>query len=95
MNKLQSQFIQSVSNEQADHLLVAYTAKQMEKKLHKKRRTRGGWYTDTCYDSDLKLMLQEHVDKRDWIDVINLAAMIIARKKLNIHHRLDIALGLD
>lgn len=75
--------ILKVTNEAADALLIEMVAYEMRHKLAKKRKDgRGGWFTPDCESIDLVDSLRKHVENGDMIDVINLAAMILARHKL-------------
>ena len=82
-NKIIKDFIKYTTNEEADEILLKYISVYMREKLRKKREEgRGGWYTLQCCDEDLIDLLKEHIKKEDWIDVVNLAAMLHTRKIL-------------
>lgn len=82
-NDLISAFVLRQNDETADQLLVDMVRHEMTVKLtHKRAQGRGGWFGPNCSNQSLLLMLEDHVKKGDMIDVINLAAMILAREKL-------------
>lgn len=65
--------------DEIDDMMVAIVTEEMSNKLAKKREEgRGGWYG--CSEEFLYELLQRHVEKGDMIDVLNLAAMIHARR---------------
>lgn len=75
--------LHDLTEEQADALLVERAAEAMTKKLALCRsKGRGGWGGTTCRNSVLRLMLVEHVEKGDMVDVLNLAAMILVRDQI-------------
>ena len=68
-----------------DEMLVKFTHKEMERKLTESRsKGRYGWFNDTCSNVQLKELLLRHIEKGDFIDVVNFAAMIHYRKKKGI-----------
>jgi hypothetical protein len=76
-------FISRISNEEADSILCEFTSYHMRQKLEKKRNDgKHGWFNSTCTNVNLMEMLKEHLNRGDMIDVINLAAMIEARKQI-------------
>lgn len=82
-DELLLEWVLRMPNEQADKLLADMVSHEMRKKLKKKREDgRGGWFGPNCSNKELRAMLLEHVEKGDLIDIINLAAMIMARTKL-------------
>lgn len=77
------EWILRMPNEAADSILVEMAAHEMREKLAKKRKEgRGGWFAPSCSSARLKNMMMEHIEKGDYVDVLNLAAMILARQKL-------------
>jgi len=77
------EWVLRMPDEKADDILVDVVMHEMRKKLKKKRdEGRGGWFGPNCSNSVLRKMLKEHVEKGDPVDIINLAAMIMARTKL-------------
>lgn len=66
--------------EKADHILVERTAYHMRDRL-KAQREKGfhGWNTPQCSNEDLLRRLKGNLDRGELLDVINLAAMILAR----------------
>lgn len=75
--------LRDLTEEQADALLVERAAEAMTEKLALCRaKGRGGWGGATCRNSVLRLMLVEHVEKGDMVDVLNLAAMILVRDQI-------------
>lgn len=80
---LATHFILYMPDEEADALLTEFIRDEMRIKLAKKRQQgRGGWFTTRINNETLKQMLKEHTKKGDMIDVINIAAMIMARERL-------------
>jgi hypothetical protein len=56
----------------------------MSQKLAQKRAEGyGGWHDpDQCSIEDLKQMLIDHLDKGDWVDILNFAGMIYVRTEM-------------
>ena len=82
-NEIMLDFILGCENETADKILVEITRDLMEETLYEERKKgKGGWFTDRCNNELLRVMLDEQLRKGHMIDVINLAAMIIAREAL-------------
>ena len=82
-NKLFPEINNSLPDATADALLVKYASWQMEGKLAYKRSIGfGGWHTRNCTIPALQVKLQEHVAKGDMVDVLNLAAMILVKQRL-------------
>lgn len=77
-------FCNSVSDEDANDIMVDTVAEEMRIKLQEKSEAgRRGWHnSQDCNNHDLKLALIEHIEKGDMIDVCNYAAMIYVRKQL-------------
>lgn len=76
-------FIFRQTDEKADEILVDMVRHEMTEKLKKKRSDgRGGWFGPNCSNAALCDLLDEHLHKGDMVDVINIAAMILARQKL-------------
>lgn len=71
-----------IGEKYADDRLCDFAFSAMMRKLEKSRdKGRGGWWDkDRCAIEDLKLMLNDHVQKGDMVDVMNLAAMIYVRE---------------
>jgi len=66
----------------ADERMVEIVEAAMTEKLAVKRmQGRGGWHTRACSIGALKGMLEEHVEKGDMVDVLNIAGMILARQQ--------------
>lgn len=76
-------FIAIAQPENADDLLVEFASHKMHERLYA-QRNRGykGWNTPQCENSDLKERLVKNTESEDWIDVINLAAMLLARTQM-------------
>lgn len=82
-NDLANAFVMRQSDEKADEILVDMVRHEMADKLKKKRdQGKGGWFGPNCSNAFLHELLAEHLHKGDMVDVINLAAMILAREKL-------------
>lgn len=76
-------FILQVTPQEADKQLVEFASYQMQNRLaekHKQGYT--GWHTPQCENSALKTRLLKNVESEDWVDVINLAAMLLARSSM-------------
>jgi len=83
MNSVQKFFINGVSDEMADNLLLNITIEKMRSKLALKRKQGVvGWHNN-CSIEHLKRLLYEHVEKGDMIDVMNIAGMIHIREQLD------------
>lgn len=69
-------------DEAMDELLVQEAARLMRNKLAAARlKGRGGWWNPSaCTIRGLQRMLEEHVDKGDPVDIMNIAAMIAFRQ---------------
>lgn len=82
-NDLLNAFVMRQTDEKADEILVDMVRCEMTNKLEKKRaQGKGGWFGPNCSNAVLHEMLSVHLHKGDMVDVINLAAMILAREKL-------------
>lgn len=82
-DQIRQMFVEAVQDEEADELLVKIAAEAMLEKLAKKRADgRMGWWTTNASNADLEASLRWHVDKGDMADVLNIAAMIMVRRKL-------------
>ena len=84
MNKLQKSFILAVSSGTADALLAGYTYTKMKARLLEKREDGWDGWHNNCTIDELYDRLKKNVKSRSWIDVINLAAMIMVKEKLNV-----------
>ena len=63
--------------------IKVFTDKMSAKLEVKRMQGRGGWFNDDIISVDaLQEMLQEHVDREDWVDVANLAMMLYFRRAL-------------
>lgn len=63
--------------------MIGFAAREMDIKLTQKRKEgRGGWFRSECSETELIDMLHEHIQKGDMVDVLNLAAMILAKREL-------------
>ncbi|MDY6868830.1 MAG: hypothetical protein SVT56_13195 [Chloroflexota bacterium] len=83
MNKLQKDFINCLPDETADHLMVTFATRKMREKLAEKRKEgRGGWFHDDCSEEHLINLLNDHIAKGDMVDILNFAAMILAKREL-------------
>lgn len=73
-----------MSDEKADKILVDQIKGYMEVKLSKKRgQGYGGWHKlNFCKNKELLERLKTNLEQGDFIDVINLAGMIIARDNM-------------
>lgn len=78
ITKLETMWDNDEINYYADEILIRDTADMMRKKLTASReKGRGGWWDDkACSLEELKKKLDEHIAKGDYLDVVNLAAMI-------------------
>lgn len=82
-DQIRQMFVEAVQDEDADELLARLAAEAMLEKLAKKRADgRMGWWTTNASNADLEASLRRHVDKGDMADVLNIAAMIMVRRKL-------------
>lgn len=78
-------FIVRMPGQKADELLTEFVQHEMTKRLTEKRNEGySGWNTSDsrCENSLLRERLLKNVEKGNWIDVINLAAMLLAREKM-------------
>lgn len=70
-------------DEHADAILANTVTREMLQKLGAKRAEGvGGWFKPDCTNTKLSKMLMKHVQEGDYIDVINIAAMMLVRTKL-------------
>ena len=76
-------FVVRTKPEAADKLLVEFASFEMGERL-RLQRAKGfsGWNTAECESQDLKQRLIKNVESEDWVDVLNLAAMLQARKRM-------------
>lgn len=66
----------------ADEQLVHLASVAMREKLAKKRKEGyGGWWRPTVPVAFLQSLLEDHVRKGDMVDIMNIAAMILAREE--------------
>jgi len=86
------EFIMKIPSKIADSTLVRFIEHEMHKKLKEKRDSGfSGWNTPQIENKDLLISLKRNLKRGDYIDVINLAAMLHARKNMFIekHHTPD------
>lgn len=71
-------------NEAMDDVLVEAAASMMRHKLAKARdKGRGGWWNPKeCTAKGLREAMEQHTEKGDPVDVMNLAAMVAVREML-------------
>lgn len=82
-DELLLEWILRMPDEKADGLLVDVVSHEMRKRLREKREDgKAGWFGPIFNNAYLKRLLAEHINDNDMIDVINIAAMIMVRKKL-------------
>ena len=76
-------FVTRAAPVSADNILVEFASFKMIKRL-REQRDKGykGWNTAQCENADLKRRLLQNVEEEDWVDVINFASMLLARKQL-------------
>lgn len=81
--ELQIECIVRMPNDAADMLLIEFVAHEMRERL-KTQRDKGyhGWHTSICDNKDLIKRLKKNLEKGDLLDVLNLAAMALAREHL-------------
>jgi len=89
------EFLVEAKSNHADAVLVRATEYAMSVRL-KEQRDNGffGWNTPQCENSDLLDRLKKNLEKGDYIDVINLAAMILAREKMFVEEHYSKVKGL-
>jgi hypothetical protein len=81
--KLLLTFVVQAKPEDADNLLVEFTHYEMRKRLQVQReRGYKGWNTAQCENLYLKKQLLKNAEAGDWLDVVNLAAMLLARTRM-------------
>ena len=82
-------------NEAMDEVLVEAAASMMRHKLAKARdKGRGGWWNPKeCTAKGLREAMEQHTEKGDPVDVMNLAAMVAVREMLDTPN--DIAQGRE
>ena len=75
-------------NEAMDDVLVEAAASMMRSKLSKARdKGRGGWWNpNECTAKGLREAMEQHTEKGDPVDVMNLAAMVAVREMLEAHN---------
>lgn len=71
-------------NEVMDDVLVEAAASMMRHKLSRARdKGRGGWWNPKeCTAKELRESMEQHIEKGDPVDVMNLAAMVAVREML-------------
>ena len=71
-------------NEAMDDVLVEAAASMMRHKLARARdKGRGGWWNSKeCTAKGLREAMEQHTEKGDPVDVMNLAAMVAVREML-------------
>lgn len=80
---LYAHFVINARAEDADGTLVEFTAHEMRQRLREQREKGfSGWNTPQCTNDNLMHRLVKNLEKGDLIDVINLAAMLLARQQL-------------
>lgn len=76
-------FICRLESEAADNLLIEFASHEMRERLEYQRSCGiGGWNTAQCTNFNLKERLLKNAANDDWVDVINLAAMLLARSRM-------------
>ncbi len=69
------------TDQEIDDFMVEFASVKMKDKMEQSRnKGRGGWHTPKCSTETLRKMLQEHIEKGDMIDVMNIAGMILVRE---------------
>ncbi len=83
------EFITKIPSKDADSVLLRFTEYKMAKRL-KQQREMGfsGWNTPQCGNSDLLKRLRDNLDRGEYLDVINLAAMLLARENMFVEKHL-------
>lgn len=81
-DNIQRDVLHRKMDEAMDELLVQEAARLMRNKLAVARlKGRGGWWNPAeCTVRGLQTMLEDHVDKGDPVDIMNIAAMIAFRE---------------
>ena len=67
------------------HLACTIETAMTNKLALARSKGRGGWWRDDVTVSQLKVMLLEHIEKGDMLDVVNLAAMIYVKEAMEIN----------
>lgn len=81
--RLIQHFISRCPAEVADELLLEFATYEMRQRLTDQRNNGfSGWNTSRCENEALKKRLLKNLEKDDFIDVLNLAAMLLARQRL-------------
>ncbi len=85
LSRTQAGFINSVSSESADRLLVGMMANQTEAKLQQNRANgKYGWHTENCSSDQLRADLKALVAKGDYIDAAIVAGMLLLRDQMGL-----------
>lgn len=80
---LQIECITRLPDQNADKLLVEFAAHEMRERLNSQSESGfHGWHGPNCTNEDLIERLKKNLEKGDLIDVLNLAAMALARQHL-------------
>ena len=81
--KLLLAFVIQAKPSDADNLLVDFATYEMRARLQRQRNYGWcGWNTAQCNNEDLKKRLLKNAGSGDWVDVLNLAAMLLARSRM-------------
>jgi len=77
------EFLMEAKSSHADSVLLRSTEYSMSVRLKEKRDSGlSGWNTPQIENKDLLARLRKSLEKGKYIDVINFAAMILAREKM-------------
>ena len=69
--------------EKADSILLSFIRHEMQKRLEEQRNKGfSGWHTPQIENENLLKRLNKNLAQGDYIDVINLASMLLAREAL-------------
>ena len=81
--ELQIECILRLPGKEADALLIEFASHEMSNRLCTQREHGfHGWHGPNCTNQDLIERLKKNLEKGDLIDVLNLAAMALAREHL-------------
>lgn len=76
-------WICAVDNKTADDMLIRQALQEMGARLHESRdKGRTGWHYPNVDPADLKQALLSNLERGDYVDVMNLAAMLHIKRIL-------------
>ena len=83
MKEMIKSFVDTTTDQNACHVLVRATSKEMGAVLDLARASgKSGWHLSSTHQDNLLEMLHDNLNQGDWIDVMNFAGMLWMREQL-------------